>query len=145
MQVHIQRVKEASVTIGGTVKGRIEKGLLLLVAAEKEDTGSPEALAEKCLKLRIFPDENGKMNRSVQDVNGGLLVISNFTLYGDCRKGNRPNFMRAAPANEAEKLYDRFVATVRKSGQETQTGEFGAMMDVQLINDGPVTVIVKNG
>jgi D-tyrosyl-tRNA(Tyr) deacylase len=144
MRIHIQRVSEARVEVNGREIGCIGKGLLLLVAARKGDTEEQlPKLAEKCMNLRIFSDANGKMNLSVQDVGGSLLVVSNFTLYGDCRKGNRPNFMDAAPGPEAEKLYNRFVEILRQGSVPVATGEFGAMMDVHLTNDGPVTVMLE--
>lgn len=144
MRIHIQRVKQASVTVDGQEIGRIGKGLLLLVAAGKNDSDECLAkLAEKCLNLRIFGDEQGKMNLSVKEIGGSLLVISNFTLYADCQKGNRPNFMEAAPTVQAKSLYNRFVEILSASGIPVATGEFGAMMDVSLVNDGPVTILLE--
>ena len=144
MRIHIQRVKEAFVVVSGREVGRIGAGLVLLAAARKGDSQATlPKLAEKCLNLRIFSDPDGKMNLSVRDVKGSLLVISNFTLYGDCRKGNRPNFMDAAPGPEAEKLYNRFVELLKAGSVPVATGVFGAMMDVHLVNDGPVTVLVE--
>lgn len=144
MRIHIQRVSEASVNAEGLEIGRIGKGLLLLVAAHKNDNDEViKKLCEKCLNLRIFSDENEKMNLSVRDIRGGLLVISNFTLYGDCSKGNRPNFMNAAPGPEAEKLYNRFVEILKESQLTVATGKFGAMMSVHLVNDGPVTLMLE--
>jgi D-tyrosyl-tRNA(Tyr) deacylase len=130
--------------VGGQVIGRIDHGLLLLAgftAADAED--SLVWMADKVLGLRIFADEQGKMNRSVADVDGGLLVVSQFTLYGDARKGRRPSFIEAAPPEIAIPLYERFVALLRASGLRVETGEFGAMMDVELVNDGPVTLILE--
>jgi len=130
--------------VGGRVIGRIDHGLLLLAgftSADAED--SLVWMADKVLGLRIFADEQGKMNRSVADVDGGLLVVSQFTLYGDTRKGRRPSFIEAAPPEIAIPLYERFVALLRTSGLRVETGEFGAMMDVELVNDGPVTLILE--
>ncbi len=144
MRIHIQQVSEAWVAVDGAEIGRIGKGLLLLIAAGKSD---PEEaipkMVEKCLNLRIFDDGTGKMNLSVRDVGGGILAVSNFTLYGDARKGNRPNFMDAAPGSEAEKLYNLFVELLRQSGLPVATGRFGAMMQVHLVNDGPVTLLLE--
>lgn len=144
MRVVLQRVARANVAVGGRVIGRIDHGLLLLVgftSADAED--SLVWMADKVLGLRIFADEQGKMNRSVADVDGGLLVVSQFTLYGDTRKGRRPSFIDAAPPEIAIPLYERFVALLRASGLRVETGEFGAMMDVELVNDGPVTLILE--
>jgi len=130
--------------VGGRVIGRIDHGLLLIAgftSADAED--SLVWMADKVLGLRIFADEQGKMNRSVADVDGGLLVVSQFTLYGDTRKGRRPSFIEAAPPEIAIPLYERFVALLRTSGLRVETGEFGAMMDVELVNDGPVTLILE--
>lgn len=145
MRIHIQRVAQAFVVIDNVEVSRIGKGLLLLIGAGKDDTEEilPK-LAEKCLNLRIFDDDSGKMNLSVRDIEGGILAVSNFTLYGDCRKGNRPNFMNAAPGPKAEPLYNRFVETLRQSGLRVATGRFGAMMDVHLVNDGPVTLLIDS-
>ena len=137
MRVVLQRSKEASVTVDGEIVGQIPFGLTLLVGITHEDT-------EKDANLRIFEDESGKMNHSVLDVEGQVLSISQFTLYGDCRKGRRPNFMDAAKPDYAERLYDFFNEEVRKQGLHVETGKFGAMMDVSLINDGPVTLIVES-
>ncbi len=144
MRVVLQRVARANVAVGGRVIGRIDHGLLLLAgftSADAED--SLVWMADKVLGLRIFADEQGKMNRSVADVDGGLLVVSQFTLYGDTRKGRRPSFVEAAPPEIAIPLYERFVALLRASGLRVETGEFGAMMDVELVNDGPVTLILE--
>ncbi|MEK4028696.1 MULTISPECIES: D-aminoacyl-tRNA deacylase [Bacillaceae] len=145
MKVVLQRSKEASVTVEGEVVGRIDSGLVLLVGVTHED-GEAEAayLAEKIVHLRIFEDEEGKMNRSLLDEGGAILSVSQFTLYGDCRKGRRPNFMSAAKGEQAEKLYDRFNEMLREKGVHVETGKFGAMMDVSLINDGPVTFILES-
>ncbi|OCA92444.1 D-aminoacyl-tRNA deacylase [Pseudobacillus wudalianchiensis] len=145
MRVVLQRSKEASVTVEGKIVGQIDSGLVLLVGVTHED-GEAEAayLAEKIVHLRIFEDEEGKMNRSLLDVGGSILSVSQFTLYGDCRKGRRPNFMNAAKGEQAEKVYDRFNELLREKGIHVETGEFGAMMDVALINDGPVTFILES-
>lgn len=145
MKAVIQRVSQASVTVNGLITGSIHNGLLVLLAVHKEDT--PEQLvwmADKLLRLRIFRDEEDKMNRSVQDVNGGILVVSQFTLYGDARKGTRPSFIESAPPEKAESMYNDFVSYLKKhSTLKVETGIFGAMMDVQLTNDGPVTIILE--
>ncbi len=144
MRVVLQRVARANVAVGGQVIGRIDHGLLLLAgftSADPEDSVS--WMADKVLGLRIFADEQGKMNRSVAEIDGELLVVSQFTLYGDTRKGRRPSFVEAAPPEIAIPLYERFVALLRASGLRVETGEFGAMMDVELVNDGPVTLILE--
>ncbi len=144
MRVVLQRVSNARVSVAARVTGRIGRGLLLLAgftAADSEDSVS--WMADKVLGLRIFPDEQGKMNRSVAEVDGELLVVSQFTLYGDTRKGRRPSFIEAAPPEIAIPLYERFVALLRASGLRVETGEFRAMMDVELVNDGPVTLILE--
>ncbi|QDU63855.1 D-tyrosyl-tRNA(Tyr) deacylase [Planctomycetes bacterium Pan216] len=144
MRVLVQRVSRASVTIEGEVVGAIGQGLLVLLGITASDGDAQiEFLAEKLLGLRIFPDDEGKMNRSVRDIGGGLLVVSQFTLYGDCRKGRRPSFIDAAPPPISEPLYERFVERLRRSELEVQTGRFGAMMDVELVNDGPVTLMIE--
>lgn len=144
MRVVLQRVREARVEIDSEVTGSIEKGLLLLVGIHNEDTREElEWICEKILKLRIFKDEQGKMNDSVTDVGGELLVVSQFTLYGDARKGNRPGFSEAAGPEKAEKLYDAMVAYFTEHSElNVETGVFGAYMDVHLLNDGPVTLIL---
>ena len=146
MRVLAQRVSRAEVRVGGEIKGRIDGGLLLLVGFGKQDDERElEWMTGKTLRLRVFPDEEGKMNRSVQEAGGGLLVVSQFTLYGDCRKGNRPSFADSAPPNEAERLYLRFVEMLRaESGLEVQTGVFAAHMEVELVNDGPVTLWIES-
>lgn len=144
MKVVLQRSKQASVTVDGEVKGRIHSGLVLLVGITHGDTEAEAAyIADKVVNLRIFEDGDGKMNDSLLDRGGEILSISQFTLYGDTRKGRRPNFMDAAKPEEAEAIYDRFNALLREKGIQVETGVFGAMMDVQLINDGPVTLIVE--
>lgn len=144
MRIVLQRVARAKVTVGGRVTGEIGRGLLLLVGFTDGDTDDALAwMADKVVGLRIFPDDEGKMNRSVEDVDGGLLVVSQFTLYGDTRKGRRPSFIDAARPEVAIPLYERFLQMLRATGRPVQTGEFGAMMDVELLNDGPVTLILE--
>ena len=145
MRVVLQRVKEASVTVAGERISEIGQGLLLLVGVAHED-GEPEAawLADKIAGLRIMADEEGKMNRSVRDVGGAVLAVSQFTLLADTRKGKRPSFVGAAPPEEATRLFDHFCERLRTAGiQPVETGRFGAMMDVSLINDGPVTILLE--
>ncbi len=144
MRVVLQRVSRARVTVEDRVTGEIGGGLLLLVGLTEGD--SEETLrwmAEKVVGLRIFPDEEGKMNRSLEEAEGALLVVSQFTLYGDARKGRRPSFVEAAPPEIAIPLYARFLALLRESGRPVAAGEFGAMMQVELVNDGPVTLILE--
>jgi D-tyrosyl-tRNA(Tyr) deacylase len=145
MRVVIQRVLHASVSVDGAVVGEIGGGSLVLVAVA---TGDGPALiqwmADKVLGLRIFPDEAGRMNRSVREVAGSVLVVSQFTLYGDARRGRRPSFVAAAAPAEANALYQDFVALLRLSGTPIATGEFGADMKVELLNDGPVTLIIDS-
>ncbi len=137
----LQRVSEASVTVEGETIGAINKGLLVLVCAQKEDTEeNVEKLAKKVLGYRIFEDENGKMNKSVTDVNGELLIVSQFTLAADTSRGLRPSFTPAAAPDVGLRLYEAFVKLIRQSGLKVQTGEFGAHMKVGLVNDGPVTI-----
>ena len=144
MKVLIQRVKKASVTIEGQLYSSIEKGILALVGIEKGDTlEQVEKAARKIANLRIFPDENDKMNRSLIDIEGEMLVVSQFTLCGDCKKGTRPSFDKSAPPEIANNLYEAFVSEIDKYGIKTQTGKFAAMMDVALINDGPVTFMIE--
>lgn len=141
MRALLQRVSEASVTVENAVVGEIGRGLLILICAEHGDTDTISTkLLEKILKLRIFPDETGKMNHSVQDINGALLIVSQFTLAADTSKGTRPSFGRAATPEQARLLYDRFVDLARQSGVPVQTGIFAADMKVALVNDGPVTI-----
>jgi D-tyrosyl-tRNA(Tyr) deacylase len=137
----LQRVREAKVVVAGRTIGEIGAGLLVLVCAERGDgEAQADKLLTKLLKLRIFSDEAGKMNRSVQDVGGGLLLVSQFTLAADVSGGNRPSFTNAAPPEEGRRLYDYFVAQARQAHAIVQTGEFGADMQVHLVNDGPVTI-----
>ncbi|WP_417899464.1 D-aminoacyl-tRNA deacylase [Bacillus haimaensis] len=145
MRVVLQRAKRAEVRVGGNVVGRIEKGLMLLVGVTHEDTAEDAAyVADKIVNLRIYEDENEKMNLSLLDVEGEILSVSQFTLYGDCRKGRRPNFMNAAKPDHASKVYEAFNEKLREKGVAVETGEFGAMMEVDFINDGPVTLIVES-
>ena len=145
MRVVLQRVSRASVTVGGRVTGSIDGGLLLLVGFTPEDGAAEVAwMADKVSGLRIFPDDDGKMNRSLDETGGGVLVVSQFTLYGDTRKGRRPSFVSAAPPEVAIPLYEAFVAALRaRVGGAVETGEFGAMMEVELVNDGPVTLVLE--
>jgi len=145
MRVLIQRVKEAYVISAGSTSGSIRTGLLVFLGVSRLDTtADADYLLDKTLHLRIFPDESGKMNRNVQEAGGGLLIISQFTLYGNCVKGRRPNFDRAAPAEQAEALYDYFVDAARKGPVPVQTGVFQASMEVHLVNDGPVTIWIDS-
>lgn len=141
----IQRVKEASVEVEGKEVGRTGPGMLILFGAHRTDTEAElDWLAGKCARLRIFPDEEGKMNRSIIETGGEALVVSQFTLYGDVRRGNRPSFVDAAPPEQAEALYDAFVGQLSAQlASPVQTGVFGAMMEVRLSNDGPVTLWVE--
>jgi D-tyrosyl-tRNA(Tyr) deacylase len=140
----VQRVKSAQVAIEGRIVGRIKKGLLVLLGIKPDDTERDvKFLAEKIINLRIFSDEQDKMNLSLLDIKGEILIVSQFTLYGDCSKGRRPSFAKAALPEIAEKLYEQFIQEIKKSGLTTQTGQFGAMMDVELVNDGPVTLILE--
>jgi D-tyrosyl-tRNA(Tyr) deacylase len=144
MRIVLQRVSRASVTVNGRVTGEIGAGLLLLVGFTEGD-GEAEVgwMAEKVVGLRVFPDEEGKMNRSVEEAGGAVLIVSQFTLYGDARKGRRPSFIEAARPETAVPLYERFVERVRATGRPVATGEFGAMMEVELVNDGPVTLVLE--
>lgn len=140
----LQRVAEARVEVAGKVTGAIGQGLLVLVCAERGDTTTEaDRLLAKILKLRIFPDDAGKMNRSVQEAGGGLLVVSQFTLAADTSGGNRPSFTNAAPPETGRSLYEHFVQQARSSALDVQTGEFAALMQVHLINDGPVTIPMR--
>lgn len=144
MRVLLQRVAHAEVRIGGRTVGEIGGGHLLLVAFRPGDGVTQlEWMADKIVGLRVFADDEGKMNRSLLDVSGDLLVVSQFTLYGDTRKGRRPSFIAAAPPEVAVPLYEQFVACLRaRAGGRVETGEFGAMMDVELVNEGPVTLML---
>ena len=144
MRAVIQRVSEASVTIDGNVTGKIKSGLLILVGCENNDNQEDiEWLAKKIVNLRIFDDENGVMNRSLKDVDGELLVVSQFTLWASYKKGNRPSYLRAGSHKITVPLYERFCTTLsREAGKPVQTGQFGADMKVALVNDGPVTICI---
>lgn len=140
----LQRVAEARVRIDGRVAGEIGPGLLVLVCAERGDReADADKLLAKLLKLRVFADDAGKMNRSVQDVEGALLIVSQFTLAADCSGGNRPSFSAAAPPDEGRRCYDHFVAEARRRHPRVETGEFAAEMQVELVNDGPVTIPMR--
>lgn len=144
MKALIQRVKRASVTIENELYSQISAGMLVLLGVEKGDEKeNADKLVEKLLKLRIFEDEHGKMNFSIKDVNGEMLVVSQFTLCGDCKKGTRPSFDKAAAPQKANELYEYFVSKLNENLTVCKTGKFGAMMDVELINDGPVTFMVE--
>jgi D-tyrosyl-tRNA(Tyr) deacylase len=141
----VQRVSRAEVRIAGESVGRIGHGLLVLVGAGEGDAEADVTyLVDKVVNLRVFADEAGNMNRSVLEVGGALLVVSQFTLYGDCRKGRRPSFVRALQPGPAEALYERFVAAARATGVPVETGRFRAMMEVELVNDGPVTLLIDS-
>lgn len=145
MRVVIQRVQSSQVVVDGTVVGKIGRGLNLLVGLAASDTDTElDWMTRKVLDLRLFPaGPEGRFDQSVLDIQGDLLVVSQFTLYGDCRKGRRPSFDQAAPPAQAEALYDRFVAKLRASGLTVATGQFGAMMQVAIANDGPVTLLLE--
>jgi D-tyrosyl-tRNA(Tyr) deacylase len=141
----VQRVNQSEVTVAGESSGRIDQGLMVLLGVGKNDQKkNADYLAEKIVHLRIFEDDAGKMNRSLIDIDGQMLVVSQFTLLGDCRKGRRPSFINAAPPDTAKELYEYFIDCIKKFGIHTQTGIFGAMMDVSLINHGPVTMILES-
>lgn len=145
MRALVQRVSQASVTVEGEIVGQIGGGMLVLLGVGKQDSEKEVAwMAEKLVGLRVFEDDAGKMNLSLQDVGGAMLVVSQFTLYGDCKKGKRPSFVNAAPPETANDLYEKFVTTVRAKGIEVATGKFRAHMDVALVNDGPVTLWVES-
>lgn len=140
----IQRVKRASVTIDGKVYSKINQGILILLGVEKGDNEqNADKLADKLCKLRIFEDEDGKMNKSILDVNGEILIVSQFTLVGDCKKGTRPSFDKAELPQRANELYEYFVDLIKQKNIPVGTGVFGAMMDVELVNDGPVTFMLE--
>ena len=144
MKIVLQRVNKASVTVDGEIKGSIGKGYLLLLGISPDDTLEKcEKAIQKIKNLRIFSDENGKINLSVKDVDGSVLVVSQFTLYADCKKGNRPSFTEAAKPDFAEKMYNEFVNICRKNFSDTQCGVFGADMKVSLENDGPFTLVLE--
>jgi D-tyrosyl-tRNA(Tyr) deacylase len=145
MKLVIQRVERARVAVDGNVVGKVGRGFLVFIGVAKGDTEKQaDKLAKKMLGLRIFPDEDGKINRSLADVDGGLLIVSQFTLYADCRKGYRPGFDAAAAPAEAERLYEYFVGLCRTAGFPTETGVFGAHMEVSLVNQGPFTIILED-
>lgn len=145
MRAVLQRVSRARVTVAGEVTGEIGPGLLVLLGVTHTDTADDARwLADKTASLRLFPDEQGKMNRNVADVSGAVLVVSQFTLYGDCQKGRRPSFVDAARPEQAVPLYEGYVNALKALGVPTATGRFGAMMDVELVNDGPVTLILES-
>jgi D-tyrosyl-tRNA(Tyr) deacylase len=145
MRAVVQRVSRASVTVGGEVVGRIGRGLLVLLGVGQEDAEADAAyLAQKIIGLRIFEDAEGKMNLALADVGGGLLVVSQFTLCGDFRKGRRPSFVAAAEPSRADALYQHFVEAARSAGVAVETGRFRAQMDVELLNDGPVTLLLDS-
>lgn len=146
MRVIIQRVKSSQVTVNGEIVGKIGRGLNLLVGIADTDTDAElDWMVRKCLELRLFPDEEEgeRWQKSVQEIGGELLVVSQFTLYGDCRKGRRPSFDRSAAPEIAQELYNRFVDKLRSSGLRVETGQFGAMMQVSIENDGPVTLLLE--
>jgi D-tyrosyl-tRNA(Tyr) deacylase len=145
MRAVVQRVKRAEVRVGQEVVGGIGAGFLILLGVGKNDAEpAAEALAEKIVNLRVFADDQGKMNRSLLEAAGAALCVSQFTLYGDCRQGRRPSYDQAAPVDQAMFLYERFVAALRRQGIPTETGRFRAMMDVELVNDGPVTLLLDS-
>ncbi|HDD35549.1 MAG TPA: D-tyrosyl-tRNA(Tyr) deacylase [Candidatus Desulfofervidus auxilii] len=144
MKVVIQRVKKAKVLVNKEVVGEIDKGILILLGIAKGDTREQaEWLVKKICSLRIFPDEVGKFNLSLKDIGGKALIVSQFTLYGDCRKGRRPSFDKAASPKEAIPLYETFIEFFKKEGIPVATGKFGALMEIHLINDGPVTFVIE--
>lgn len=145
MKSVVQRVSKASVSINNQLKSEIERGILILLGIEEKDSlKEMEWMCDKLLKLRIFEDSDGKMNKSVQDIEGELMVISQFTLYGDCRKGTRPSFIKAARPNVAIPMYEAFIERLKtQTDLKIETGEFGANMQVDLVNDGPVTLILE--
>ena len=145
MKAVLQRVRRAKVSVDRQIVGEIDKGLVVLLGVEQGDTeADARQLADKCVQLRIFDDEGGKMNLALADVGGAMLVVSQFTLLGDCRKGRRPSFIQAASPEIAERLYEVFVAEVRRAGIEVATGRFRQHMAVSLVNDGPVTLMLDS-
>jgi D-aminoacyl-tRNA deacylase len=145
MRIVLQRVASARVDVNGLTVGSIGPGILALLGISRDDLeADADYLLDKLLHLRVFPDEERKMNRSIQDCAGSLLVVSQFTLYGDCRRGRRPSFDQAAPPERAQALYDYFVAAARRSPVPVQTGVFQAMMEVHLVNEGPVTILLDS-
>jgi len=145
MRAVVQRVKRAEVRVNGRVVGAVGEGMVVLLGVGKEDNlEAAESLAEKIVNLRIYDDEQGRMNRSIAEIQGSLLCVSQFTLYGDCRKGRRPSYDRAARPGMACRLYEAFVESVRARGITVQTGQFQALMEVELVNDGPVTLLLDS-
>lgn len=145
MRACVQRVSEASVTVADKVVGRINRGLVVLLGVAADDVSDDvRSMADKIVELRIFPDEAGKMNRSLAESGGAMLVVSQFTLFGDCRKGRRPSFIDAAPPELGERLYQEFVASVVAKGIHVATGQFRQHMEVALVNDGPVTLLLDS-
>jgi len=145
MRLVIQRVREASVTVNNGTTGSIRTGLLVFLGVSRTDTvEDADYLVRKLLGLRIFPDDDGKMNRNVQEAGGALLVVSQFTLYGDCRRGRRPSFDQAAPPQQAQDLYNYFVESAKRGPVPVETGVFQAMMQVHIVNDGPVTILIDS-
>ena len=144
MRIVLQRVTHASVTVDGKITGQIDNGYLLLFGVGKDDTENvSNRIADKIINLRIFSDENDKINLSLKDVGGSLLVVPQFTLYADCRKGNRPNFIQAGSPDEADRLFEYFTQYCREKGQHVEMGVFGADMKVELLNDGPFTLVLE--
>jgi D-tyrosyl-tRNA(Tyr) deacylase len=145
MRAVLQRVSRASVRVSGSNRGEIGRGLVVLLGVRSDDTTTDlQWLSEKIVNLRIFEDLDGKMNRSLADIDGEMLIISQFTLYGDCRKGRRPGFSAAAPPETAEPIYERFIQDVKDKQIRVATGIFGAAMEVELVNDGPVTLLLDS-
>lgn len=145
MRAVVQRVKKSRVIVEGRLVGEINKGVNVLLGISKEDTIEDlKYIKDKIINLRVFEDENDKMNLSLLDIKGDILAISQFTLYGDCRKGRRPNFMNAMGGDEAKALYEEFVKMLKESGLKVETGEFGAHMNVEIENDGPVTILLDS-
>lgn len=145
MRAVVQRVKQSSVKVDGKVIGHIQKGFNVLIGISSSDTDKDlEYIKDKLINLRVFEDENNKMNLSIKDIKGEMLIISQFTLYGDCRKGRRPNFMQAMMPGEAEKVYDKFIKMMKSDDIKIETGIFGADMEVNIVNDGPVTLIIDS-
>src|SRR5262245_53404792 len=145
MRAVVQRVSSASVTVDGEIVGRIEHGFLVLLGVAQDDEQSDVVYtAQKLIGLRVFEDDDGKMNRSLQEVGGAMLIVSQFRLYGDCRKGRRPSFIEAAPPEKADSLYRQVVAEVRGQGIHVETGKFQEQMEVALVNDGPVTLLIDS-
>ncbi|MGF1669353.1 MAG: D-aminoacyl-tRNA deacylase [Balneolaceae bacterium] len=144
MKIVVQRVKRASVSVNNKIVGAIDKGLLVLAGIhENDDEQKLEWICSKIRKLRIFEDDDGKMNKSVEDINGGILIVSQFTLYGSLKKGTRPSFIEAASPEVAEPLYEKMIERLKESGLKVESGIFAAMMDIELVNSGPVTIILE--